>query len=252
MQTKIITCYDALTKMVIPQKKDYQKAMDSVQRVEGWNDIQAFKALLNFQDANKKTLIHHIIENPDSGSRSGLWMVIELNQKGAKFLRDSLGNTALHSCAILYMDFMQKQVATTGLTAFASRLYQGLIPVNPGERRPADERIMFALMADVGAMLFCGADPLVKNNKGEEVFGMMASVASMLKSGSAKPNICEASCKKAFLEYSSFKKPCFVEDPILKRITYPWATNVVSWVDNLKVDDSVKNASLTASTCALF
>lgn len=249
--SKIADGYNALVQMVVPQTKDYGKALESIERVRSNTGNETSDALLNFQDANKKTLIHHIIENPDNGARSGLWMVIELNQKGAKFLKDKLGNTALHSCAILYKDLMQKQVLTNGLTLFASSLSQGLIPVTLGSR-PYDELVMFALMADVGAMLFCGADPFIKNNKGEEVFGMMASVASMLKSGSAKPNICEASCKKAFLEYFDFKKSFFSEDPILKRITYPWATNVVSWVDNLKVDDSVKNASLTASTCALF
>ncbi len=225
-----------LTNLIV--KKDYQKLMDNVNNVEQRaNDSARLSNLLNLQDDSGKTLIHHIVENPRGGYREGIWALIELHIKGANVnLVNNLGNTALHSCLHMYKGYMDEHAASEtegGFTMFASEINGELVPVNVGYGPPG-ERIMFACMADVGALLWCGADPKIKNKEGLEVFGMMASAAKLMKDDCAKPNIREASCKKAFLEFFDHKK----------QYMCPWAPNVINWVKSLKIDDEVKNASL--------
>lgn len=235
------------------KQKDYDEIVFSIGELETQNGKEFVKEFLNFKNDNDKTLIHHLIENPNNGYFDELWAVVELRLKGAKVdIADKLGNTALHSCAYFHQKCMQAQVKSVGLTDYPSNLSIGLVEVKTG-KRPADERIMFACMAEVGALIFCGANPSIKNQKGETVFELMASVAAMLKPDSAKPNITEAACKNAFLVLFKREKRSFSPDDLFKgKIEYPWAPNVVGWAESLKIDDSVKNASLVAQSCTLF
>jgi hypothetical protein len=221
---------------------------------------------LNLQDDNGKTIIHHIIENPENGYRPGIWAMIELHLKGANLnIQDKLGNTALHTCANFYKGFMSNMRTTYSsldfnkvfYLTFATSLKSGLIATESREdTRPPEERLMFACMADIGAMLLCGANSNTKNNKGETVFEIMTSTATMLGSDSLKPNICEASCKKAFWIFFNDEKHQFGYDKLAKvvysyspnvvnyatvpgNIEYPWAPNVVTWVKSIQIDTSV-------------
>ncbi len=73
---------------------------------------------------------------------------------------------------------------------------------------PVEERVMLALMTDV---------------------------ARILKSYSAKPNISEASCKKAFTVFFVEEKYSFRYDNNIHKTGYLWARNVVSWVESLNL-----------------
>ncbi len=227
--------------------KDYDEILFSTGELIKQIGTEATAAFLNLQDKNGETLSHHIVKNPLNGHRPGTWAIIELHLKGANLnIADNYGNTALHACANLYKGLMHAQVSSEGLTPFASDLkFVGLIKVGL-KHRPGDERIMFALMADVGAMLACGADPRVKNKKGETVLGMVADIAKMLKADSAKPNISEASCKKAFSVFFAREKFSFSHSEVNNDTRYPWALNVVNWVESLNLPTSVGNVSLVA------
>lgn len=220
---------------------DYKLLMDSVLKVEATvNDQSMLLSLLNFQDESGKTLIHHIVENHNTGHRAGLWAMVELYFKGADLnIRDNHGNTALHSCATFYKTLISSRFNPE----FDQWLRQPLIEEQDWVDTPKKEREMFAFMADVGGMLWCGANPEIANNKGEKIFPLMASIAKLMPTGSAKPSICAESCKRAFIEF--FKGEIYnFKSYDADGIRYSWAPNVRQWVEELEATagPEIKNA----------
>ncbi|MDF3048349.1 MAG: hypothetical protein K0R73_1467 [Candidatus Midichloriaceae bacterium] len=190
--------------------------------------------ILNFQDPDGKTLIHHIVENHNTGHRTGLWAMVELSFKGADLnIQDKQGNTALHSCANFYKKLMSEYTHFTVL--FDDWLRQPLIEDKDWITTPKHEREMFAFMADIGGMLWCGANPEIANNKGEKIFPLMANIAKLMPAGSVKPNICAESCKRAFIEF--FKREIYnFKSYDADGIRYSWAPNVKKWVEELEAN----------------
>ncbi|MDF3047898.1 MAG: hypothetical protein K0R73_1016 [Candidatus Midichloriaceae bacterium] len=188
--------YTDLKEMILSHS--YTEIMNDFQEMEEAKLGDEITSLLNFQDPEGKTLIHHIVENHNTGHRTGLWAMVELSFKGADLnIQDKQGNTALHSCA----NFYKTLISAPFNPEFDTYLHQSLIEDQERAIGKDKEREMFAFMADIGGMLWCGANPEIANNKGEKIFPLMASIAKLMPAGSVKPNICAESCKLAFIEF---------------------------------------------------
>jgi ankyrin repeat protein len=211
---------------------DYKEAF------EGFNEAEAtarskeiFLAFLNFQDPEGKTLIHHIVENPNDGIRESIWAVFELVHRGADInVRDSRGYTCLHSCVEFYANLSKliepNNTIKEDIDADKKR-FLGAVRAQYKEGAPLMHSIVQATRADMGLLLLWGADPSLKDNQGRTAWDLMSqTIISKLGRDTTYPAADVQSCRDAGWRRADGKIPYLKE----------WAKNGEAWANNKKAE----------------